>query len=922
MAEELVVKINGDNSGLKASLNDSIGSTKNAFAQMAQFAAAAGASTAVFGAALKGIEFNKAAEQAQISFGVMLGSAEKAKDMLKDLKDFANKTPLEFKDLRDASQTLVQFGLTGKQATDMIKRLGDVSGGNAEKLKSLALSFGQMSSTGRLMGQDLNQMINAGFNPLLTISEKTGKSMAQLKLDMEKGAISTEMVTQAFTDATSEGGRFYGMLEQQGQTLAGVQSTLNDAFETFLGAMTEAASGPLKAFSLAMTDIFNAITALPGPVLAFVGTVVGLTAAVIAVGAAISLLGPIIAGVGAVLMANPIGLILGAVAIAATGLAVAFGSMGDASDNLVASVKEQNSELAKNRKETTLLLGNTDGLNGQQKISAETVQKLIDLYPQLTGKIIANNTTMKEAKELIRAEDFKKAGDTYKQIIAERVKAEKDQADRKYQLDIDLAQRQDTLAKKLKEDNQSQISMAREQVNETQKELKALQDKVDKLRAAEKAAQALFKSMSQAGAKGAEQEILNAQRKQEEEEKALKAQQATAQWQRDHAEEIKKTQAEITDYINAQNDNRMAAFERSANEELAKAKSLGIDVTALKKAQAIERAKIYEEETAKTKEEADKQTKVITEAWKSVVDTTVQSLNSIMPQLSNTFSAMGNLFKDIIDTQINPSVENILSTIGSAIGVIGGLIKDIGQMVADGIKNQLDELAVVHNTALEQLEIQKEAAMIAAGVATQTAVQKAQGELDAAKAGGDAQNIKKAQDALTRAKIDEDYAKKKTAIDKKYAYDKARLEYAGERAAWETQIGSTIAAGAMGIVNAWASSMALPFPANVITAGVLTGLIGGVTGAQLAILGSNPPKMPAFATGTNFAPGGMALVGEQGPEIVNLPRGASVATNAESRGMMGNQTFIFNSPVALDEREIQRQMLLQSRNMAFEMRTA
>ena len=77
------------------------------------------------------------------------------------------------------------------------------------KLSSLTLAFSQVQSTGRLMGQDLLQMIGQGFNPLQIISEKTGRSMADLKKDMENGAISADMVTEAFKIATSEGGRFF-----------------------------------------------------------------------------------------------------------------------------------------------------------------------------------------------------------------------------------------------------------------------------------------------------------------------------------------------------------------------------------------------------------------------------------------------------------------------------------------------------------------------------------------------------------------------------------------------------------------------------------------------------------------------------------------------------------------------------------------
>ena len=93
-------------------------------------------------------------------------------------------------------------------------------------MNSLTLAFSQMTASGRLMGQDLLQMINAGFNPLSEISRKTGKSIGVLKEEMEKGKISAEMVTQAFYSATQAGGQFHGMTEKMGQTAAGKWSTL------------------------------------------------------------------------------------------------------------------------------------------------------------------------------------------------------------------------------------------------------------------------------------------------------------------------------------------------------------------------------------------------------------------------------------------------------------------------------------------------------------------------------------------------------------------------------------------------------------------------------------------------------------------------------------------------------------------------
>jgi tape measure domain-containing protein len=47
--------------------------------------------------------------------------------------------------------------------------------------------------------------------------------------------------------------------------------------------------------------------------------------------------------------------------------------------------------------------------------------------------------------------------------------------------------------------------------------------------------------------------------------------------------------------------------------------------------------------------------------------------------------------------------------------------------------------------------------------------------------------------------------------------------------------------------------------------------------------------MAAFASGTNYAPGGLALVGEQGPEIVDLPRGSKVYTNSQTSQMLNQK---------------------------------
>ena len=189
------------------------------------------------------VNVRKEIESYEISFRTLLGSQEKADALFGSLREFAVKTPMQLGDLAKGAQTLLGFGIEAEKIMPTLKQIGDISMGNADKFGSLTLAFAQMSSSGKLMGQDLLQMINAGFNPLQVISEKTGKSIGELKKEMEQGAISVEMVADAFKTATSEGGMFYGMLEKQSEGLQGAISNLQGAWEEALNTLGERSQG-------------------------------------------------------------------------------------------------------------------------------------------------------------------------------------------------------------------------------------------------------------------------------------------------------------------------------------------------------------------------------------------------------------------------------------------------------------------------------------------------------------------------------------------------------------------------------------------------------------------------------------------------------------------------------------------------------
>lgn len=184
-------------------------------------------------------------QQIETSLEVLLGSEEKAAKLMGEVKEFAKVSPLDLKSTAAATQMMLGFNIEAEKVPRFLHAIGDVAMGDVQRFNSLTLAFSQMSATGKLMGQDLNQMINAGFNPLSVMAEKTGKSIATLKEEMSKGAITSEMVQQAFIDAASAGGKFYQMSERASKTINGQISMMQDALDAMFNSLGEQSEGAI-----------------------------------------------------------------------------------------------------------------------------------------------------------------------------------------------------------------------------------------------------------------------------------------------------------------------------------------------------------------------------------------------------------------------------------------------------------------------------------------------------------------------------------------------------------------------------------------------------------------------------------------------------------------------------------------------------
>lgn len=211
-----------------------------------------------------GVDYNATMESYLTNFKVMLGSEEAAATKLSEIRKMAASTPFTLDDLTGGTQTLLQFGIAADDTTGVLQRLGDISLGNAEKLQTLVRAYGKMSSAQKVTLENVNMMIDAGFNPLNQICDATGESMSDLYKRISDGKVSFSELEAAVEAATSQGGQFYNGMLEASQTFNGRMSTLTDNTKALLGALSDSFYSSLSGLLpiandavLSLTDAFT-----------------------------------------------------------------------------------------------------------------------------------------------------------------------------------------------------------------------------------------------------------------------------------------------------------------------------------------------------------------------------------------------------------------------------------------------------------------------------------------------------------------------------------------------------------------------------------------------------------------------------------------------------------------------------------------
>lgn len=285
------------------------------------------------------------AEKTAKSFDVLVGSQDKAGKMLDEINDYADNTLWSRMDMSDAAQSLLAYSVPAEKVVKDLKMLGDISLGDKNKMSTLATVFGQISTAGRLMTQDYRQLLNVGFNPLYDISQMTGKSMAQLQDEMSKGTITFEMFEQAVVHATSEGGKYNNMIGSLASTTSGKFEQVKGAFIASLLEVYNLIQPLVSAVLSGLNSILTVLKNIIPHISNLIPVIGGLAAAVAAYNTVQMISNGILKGLtitegihymwlllvekaqwllNAAMSANPIGIVVAAIAALVAGLILAW----------------------------------------------------------------------------------------------------------------------------------------------------------------------------------------------------------------------------------------------------------------------------------------------------------------------------------------------------------------------------------------------------------------------------------------------------------------------------------------------------------------------------------------------------------------------------------------------------------------------
>lgn len=257
----ILVRIGANSSELRRELSATRAELKSALgeetlsASKAAVMSIAGVAASLGALGVKAVQAAGNFQQVQAAMTNMLGSAERAKNLLGQLQDFAAKTPFEFNDVAAASQKFLAFGFTAEQIIPTLKAVGDAAAGvglGKEGIDRITLALGQMAAKSKVQSDEMLQLTEAGIPAWQMLADKIGTSVPQAMDMVSKGAVDAQTGLQALVGGMEE--KFGGMMDQQAQTITGTWSNMMDGL-----SQSAIAVGQQISDALNLPDLFSSL---------------------------------------------------------------------------------------------------------------------------------------------------------------------------------------------------------------------------------------------------------------------------------------------------------------------------------------------------------------------------------------------------------------------------------------------------------------------------------------------------------------------------------------------------------------------------------------------------------------------------------------------------------------------------------------
>jgi tape measure domain-containing protein len=202
-------------------------------------------------------------EDALTQFQVLMGDATKGTELFGKSKALAASTPFEFPEIANVTKSLIAFGFEAKNVINDVRMLGDVSSAlDGKPIQEIAEIYGKAKVSGRIFAEDLNQFTGRGIPIIAELAKQFGVAESEVKKLVEAGKVGFPDIQKAFVSMTSEGGKFYGMMEKMSQTTSGKLSTLADELRDVKVEFAQEATPAVQGFMELLSGGFSHATDL------------------------------------------------------------------------------------------------------------------------------------------------------------------------------------------------------------------------------------------------------------------------------------------------------------------------------------------------------------------------------------------------------------------------------------------------------------------------------------------------------------------------------------------------------------------------------------------------------------------------------------------------------------------------------------